>query len=353
MTWTVLVGMSTSDTPAPRVLIAEDSAAARRVLSLLVRTAGHEVVVVSDGEEALAALVAPDGPDIAVLDWEMPGLSGPDVCRQVRAGACGERYVYLVLLTAHDDPRRIAEGLDAGADDFVTKGADAGVLRARLRTGARVVRLVHDLHAARESLREQATRDALTRLWNRGAALDLLDTETARAERSGSDVGVLLFDVDHFKTVNDTHGHLVGDDVLRELGKRLSSTLRAGDILGRIGGEELLAILPVESKAHARLAAERLRLAIARAPFPTRVGPLEVTASVGVTSLRHVGTREREALLADADAALYRAKHAGRNRVVAPWDSAVTSAEAVAALVTRRSGRAGLPESVVSSGNRP
>lgn len=344
----------TSEAPAlPRVLIAEDSAAARRVLSLLVRTAGHEVDVVGDGLEALAALSAPEGPSIALLDWEMPGLPGPEVCRRVRAGACGDRYVYLVLLTAFDDPRHIAEGLDAGADDFVTKGADAGVLRARLRTGARVVRLVSDLHAARESLREQATRDALTRLWNRGAALDLLDTETARAERSGNDVGVLLFDVDHFKSINDTHGHLVGDDVLRELGKRLTAALRAGDILGRIGGEELLAILPVESKAHARLAAERLRAVIARAPFETRIGPLPVTASVGVTSLRHMGTRDRDTLIADADGALYRAKHSGRNRVVSPWDAASGTAADPATLVTRRTSRAGLPASVESSGNRP
>ena len=287
---------------------------------MLVRTAGHEAIIVGDGLSAADVLEAPDGPDIAILDWQMPGLTGPEVCRRVRAQATGDRYLYLVLLTAFTDPRHMAEGLDAGADDFVPKGVDASVLRARLRTGTRVVRLVRELHAAKETLRVQATRDALTGLWNRGAVLDLLDSETARAERAGTDVGVLVFDLDHFKSINDTHGHLVGDDVLRGVAKRLTGAVRAGDYVGRIGGEELLVIVSVATKHLALVAAERLRNALNAAPIETRIGPLKVTSSIGVTTFRHIGDRTRDELLADADAALYRAKHAGRDRVLGGWE---------------------------------
>ena len=295
-----------------RILIAEDDAISRRLLQASLTSWGYEVEMAKDGEEALRALLRPQAPQLAILDWEMPGLSGPEVCYRARARS-DAAYCYLLLLTGRDGRTDLVDGLGAGADDYVTKPFDPGELQARLRTGERILALQTQLLEAQEALRLQATRDSLTGLYNRGAVMDRLDEEVSRAERESSDLSVLLLDADHFKRVNDRYGHQAGDDTLREIATRLGGILRPYDSLGRYGGEELIAVLPGCDAAGALEVAERMRSAVASEPVATRAGPIPVTVSIGSASW--TGRGSGETLIERADEALYRAKGAGRNRV--------------------------------------
>jgi diguanylate cyclase (GGDEF)-like protein len=297
------------------VLIADDEPISRRMLQASLVRWGYEVEVAKNGDEALEALFRDTAPRLAVLDWMMPGLDGLEVCRRVRARP-GAPYSYLLLLTSKEGSSDLVEGLEAGADDYIRKPFDAEELKARLRTGERILALQAQLLSAQEALRIQATRDGLTGLFNRRAFLERLAEELARAKRNGSELSVLLLDVDHFKRVNDRLGHQAGDDVLRALGARLSAVLRKYDTLARYGGEELIAALPGCGPAAALVVAERMRSAVASAPIETGAGPVELTVSIGSATCA-AGEPDADALIARADAALYRAKNAGRNRVEA------------------------------------
>jgi len=187
-------------------------------------------------------------------------------------------------------------------------------LQARLRAAVRILRLQDQLVAAREASREQAMRDALTGLLNRGAVLDALQQECSRTDRIGGSFGVVMVDVDHFKTINDTHGHLVGDGVLREVAARLRACLRTYDSIGRFGGEEFLVIAPGCGTSTAEELAERLRRCVCDTPIMYSGRTLAVTISLGVAA--GAGSAARDALLRGADEALYAAKAGGRNRFV-------------------------------------
>jgi two-component system cell cycle response regulator len=302
------------------ILIAEDQIPLGRALKEWLRPWGYEATVVHDGLAALAALQAPDGPVLALLDWLMPGLDGIEVCRRVRADA-SLTYPYLVLVTGQGSREQMLDALEAGADDFLIKPVEAAELRARLATGRRIVTLQEQLLATQRQLREQATRDALTGLWNRAAILDLLERELARGQREGRPVGVILADVDHFKGINDTFGHLAGDRVLRQVAGRLGEALRPYDTVGRYGGEEFLVVLPGCDAAAATGLAERLRRCVAAEPVGWEGGPVAVTLSLGVAAWD--GSVDTAGLLQAADEALYRAKGAGRNRVMSGQGQAV------------------------------
>jgi two-component system cell cycle response regulator len=297
------------------VLIADDEPVSRRLLQATLQRWGYDVEVAHDGQEALESLLRDTAPRLAVLDCIMPRVDGLEVCRRARARP-GAPYSYLLLLTSKEGRSDLVAGLEAGADDYIRKPFDAEELRARLRAGERILTLQAQLMAAQEALRVQATRDGLTALYNRTAFLQRLDEEMARAKRQGGELSVLLVDVDHFKRVNDRHGHQAGDDVLRQLTARLSAVLRTYDALGRYGGEELIAVLPGCGTAAALAVAERMRSAAASIPIATQTGAVTVTVSIGSASCTAGGT-EPNALIARADAALYRAKKAGRNRVEA------------------------------------
>ena len=219
---------------------------------------------------------------------------------------------YILLVTAKDDAEDVVTGLEAGADDHLTKPFDRSELRARLRVGRRILTLQKGLIQAREELRFQATHDVLTGIWNRGALLDLLQREIERARRSQSPTGLLMLDLDHFKTVNDTYGHLAGDVVLREVARRISEVVRSYDLVGRYGGEEFLVVLPGCDKDRALQSAERIRSVIAENPVLAAGAEILVTASIGVT-VTTVSTVAEKEILAIADTALYQAKSAGRN----------------------------------------
>ena len=196
-----------------RILIADDDRASVRLLEAALVKMGHEVVSVSDGLEAIRVAALPDSPPLMILDWMMPGADGLEVCHAVRRRV--SPYVYIILLTARSQPADMVAGLDAGADDFLSKPLDVVELRARLRSGLRVLELQDELLAAQETLRHRANHDLLTGLWNRAMVVEQLERELARARRKNQSLAVLLVDVDHFKAVNDTYGHAAGDAVLR------------------------------------------------------------------------------------------------------------------------------------------
>jgi len=300
-----------------RILIADDSIVSRHLLDATLRKWGYEVVVACDGNEAWELLQAEDAPKIAILDWMMPGMTGPDVCRRVRAAEKEkEIYTYIVLLTSKSQRQDLIEGMESGADDYLTKPFDQHELKVRLRPGTRIIELQQELISAREELRDQATKDFLTRIWNRSSILDILKLELVRSAREKRPVGVLLADLDHFKTINDTYGHFAGDAVLREFVRRMGSSIRPYDSIGRYGGEEFLIVLPGSDDAGTLKQAERMREALAAEPMSFNDESRLVTCSFGATSGTPTANSTEEALIRVADDALYRAKRHGRNCVV-------------------------------------
>ncbi len=296
------------------MLVADDDPLSRQVLIDTLKDAGYEVTAVANGKDALDLLSAEDGPRLAILDWMMPGMSGPDVCRNIR-GRGVEPYRYLILLTANDQRDQVVAGLEAGADDYLIKPFNPAELRARLRTGERILQMQHALIETREALRIQATHDPGTGLWNRRAILELLARELARARREGQPVAVIMLDLDHFKEINDNFGHLAGDAALLEAGRRMLQVLRPYDAVGRYGGDEFLVISPSCDLARATSLAQRLHSALTESPIHLREGIVHLTASIGVAAAQKEDESEVDALIRAADEALYRAKRAGRNRV--------------------------------------
>ena len=290
-----------------KILVADDDAVSRRLLEVTLNKWGYDVVVADDGDKAWDVLQREDAPQLAILDWVMPGMDGPEICRQVRTFG-DQRYIYLLLLTAKSEKEDLVKGMEAGADDFLTKPFDVQELRTRLRAGTRILEL-------QETLRVQATHDSLTGLWNHAATLDFLRRELNRGERQGTPVTVVMADIDHFKQINDTHGHLTGDVVLREVAHRLSSAVRAYDVTGRFGGEEFLLVFPGCAVRNAVDRAEQLRACVNREPVETPEGPISVTLSLGVAGSEAALATDPDSLLRAADAALYRAKSGGRDRV--------------------------------------
>ena len=298
-----------------RVLAAEDNPVFRSMLGAMLTKWGYEAVMAHDGREAWNVLQAADPPRLAILDWMMPGMDGVEVCRRVRA-ARREPYIYMLLLTARNEATDLVEGMDAGSDDYLTKPFNAHELRARLRAGERILDLQQQLLQAREALRLQAMHDCLTGLLNRGAILAALQSELARAAREAKPLAVLLADLDRFKQINDSIGHLAGDAVLREAALRMKRALRCYDAVGRYGGEEFLMVLPGSGRAEAQSQAERVRQALCAEPFVIGESRRPVTCSIGI-SLCQNGGQDPDALIREADLAMYRAKDRGRNCVMA------------------------------------
>jgi diguanylate cyclase (GGDEF)-like protein len=294
------------------ILIADDEALSRRLLEKTLERAGYDVLAVENGKQALEILTAPDAPRLALLDWVMPEVDGPSVCRAVRKRT-NQTYVYMLLLTSKGSKEEIVRGLEAGADDYLTKPFDAEELRARLRVGERILLLEDRLVEARENMRFRATHDPLTSLLNRGAVLDLLGRELQRSRRENKSTAILLGDIDHFKLVNDTYGHIVGDEVLGEIANRLLNSVRSYDFVGRYGGEEFLVVLNSCDASYGPSRAEAIRKSVSITPIQTAKGPVSVTMSFGILQTADWGPRSLEDLLHETDTALYEAKAAGRD----------------------------------------
>ncbi len=305
-----------------KVLVADDDSVSRGMLEFLMHKWGYAVEAVDNGTAAWEALQGENPPRLALLDWMMPGLDGTEICRMIRAQQ-RTPYTYLLLITARDGRTDIVAGLEAGADDYVTKPYHPPELKARLRVGLRVLELEQELVSAREVMRFKASHDALTGLWNRGQILETLEKELARARREGKPLGLLLVDVDHFKAVNDRHGHQTGDNVLRQVGDRLATSVRPYDAVGRYGGEEFLVLMSSCDTATAREKAEQLRVAMAAVPVHTNAGTFPITISIGCVSTGELPEASPQRILHAVDEALYRAKQSGRNRTEI-WEAAAS-----------------------------
>lgn len=295
-----------------RVLIAEDDPVSRALLARILSTWGYEVVTARDGNEAWDELQRENAPSLVILDWMMPDVDGIEVCHRVRdLGSASPPY--LILLSARDSKGDVVAGLDSGANDYVGKPFDREELRARLQVGRRFVELNQKLLEAQRSLELQARTDPLIGCLNRRAVLEHLGHETRRAKEGRIRVGVGMIDVDHFKRVNDTFGHAIGDEVLRQVCRRSLRALPDDAVLGRFGGEELLVIIPNSDENRTEAFLERIRQAISASPVRAAGHEITVTVSIGGT----VGpARSADAAIRAADDALYRAKAEGRNRVV-------------------------------------
>lgn len=290
-----------------KILIADDDPSSVLFLEDMLAEWGYEVTVAVDGAAAARILAAPEGPPLAILDATMPGMNGIDVCRAIR-DTVKDRHVYLILLTSGAQTEYIVEAMNAGADDCIAKPVHCEQLQLRVRAGRRVAEL-------EEELRYRATRDALTNIYNRGAIMDVLQKEVARQGRSQQALSVIFCDLDHFKDLNDTLGHQAGDEVLREVTRRMASVLRPYDSFGRYGGEEILCVLPDCELAGALEVAERMRALVADTPVTTGAGAAGITVSIGVATMSRDEVSSLSELLQRADNALYRAKRNGRNCV--------------------------------------
>lgn len=296
-----------------KILIAEDDDVSRRLLQAFLEKWDYDVVVTCGGREALRALQGEEAPRLAILDWMMPEMDGLEVCRAVRELGTAP-YVYILLLTAKDQKQDVIAGIEAGADDYLTKPFDANELKARLRAGRRILALQETLISARDALRFQASHDPLTGLWNRAATMDALRRELARAEPKKSPLSLMMADFDHLKRVNDFYGRLAGDEVLQETARRMRSCVKAYDTVGRYGGEEFLLVFPECDAEAAMKQAERIRLAISGKALDVSAGPLLATVSLGVAAAQDAKAGDAVSLIRAADAALFRAKEQGRNR---------------------------------------
>jgi two-component system cell cycle response regulator len=298
-----------------QILVVDDSAVYRKLIGDHLQSWGFGVTLAKSGSEAWRILEQPEAPKLVLLDWVLPDLDGIEVCRGIRQAGLSGPYVYVILLTGKEGRQHMLDALQAGADDYLVKPFDELELKARLLVGKRILELQEELVSARESMRHAATHDSLTGLMNRGEIIDMLKRELERARREHRSVGVILGDIDYFKSVNDTLGHLFGDEALREVGRRLHAQLRVYDGVGRYGGEEFLMILPNCDLPNALQRANDLREIIASTPVLCSGVEKSITMSMGVAVSDCDGKNEIEVLLNQADSGLYAAKANGRNRI--------------------------------------
>ena len=289
-----------------KILIAEDDTTTRLIFGATLRKMGHTVTAAEDGGKAWKAWQQEEY-SLLISDWIMPDIDGLELCKRIRAQP-GLQYTYIILLTSMDGKGSYLEGMDAGADDFITKPFDEEQLAARLRVAERIIALHQKLHI-------QATHDHLTGVWNRAAIMNHLGGEVERAGRHSTPIGVIITDLDHFKRINDTYGHPAGDAVLQEAARRMQLALRPYDRLGRYGGEEFLIIASGCDLSQTVALAERIRSFMSTVPVKDQFNEIFVTVSLGIAIGSGQAGEDVGALVAIADEALYRAKKAGRNRV--------------------------------------
>ena len=300
------------------ILIVEDNPVSIKILEKILVQEGHQVITAENGRIAMEKFNNEFCPTI-ITDWMMPEMDGPELCRVIRAGDY-ERYVYLILVTGNNEKKDIVTGLEAGADDYITKPYNHSELIARLNTGLRILDLERSLKKANDEIKILSVTDSLTGSYNRACISERLPAELKRALRYKRAISVIFCDIDHFKNVNDTFGHSAGDQVLKEFVRKISNSIRTNlDWIGRYGGEEFLIVLPETDITGACFLAERLRKIISEMVTRMNGKDISVTASFGVAGLNHEMTNPEDAykeLLNEVDQYLYQAKNEGRNRVV-------------------------------------
>lgn len=297
-----------------RVLIVDDHEDNVEVIRARLEASGYRVESAADGEEALD-LVRRSPPDLILLDVMMPRIDGMEVARRIKADE-SLPFIPIIMQTALDTVEHKVEGLGAGADDYVTKPINFAELEARVKSMLRIKVLQDELARANDELRRMAVTDALTGLHNRRNVEELFHDMFEHSVRLHEPLACAMFDLDHFKSVNDTHGHQVGDTVLQQLAGILKASAREIDRVGRYGGEEFIILLPGTVLDAAVTFAERTRQQVESHTFTFEGGSLRRTLSCGVAAFPHPRIGHREALVKAADDALYVAKELGRNRVV-------------------------------------
>lgn len=296
-----------------RVLVADEDEVSRREFGRHLEGWGFETILAADGVEAWEDLQRDSGIKLVLTGCTMPGLDGMELCRRLRREP-GGYYRYVVMISGGEGSQA-ASALNAGADEFLLRPVIWEELQARLAVAGRILRQQDKLIETCEELRVHATRDALTGLWNRAAFLDLMEIELNRADRADGETGLLLVDVDEFKKINDTFGHLVGDMVLQQTAHGLRRIVRCCDFVGRFGGDEFCIMLSEYRGGQLRDRAERIRQAISSQPV--RFGSTNIPVTVSIGAVVATGNRRSTAeLIAAADIALYSAKREGRNRTV-------------------------------------
>ncbi|MDA7979575.1 MAG: diguanylate cyclase [Pirellulales bacterium] len=289
-----------------RVLVVDDQPECLRLHEEILTKVGYEVFTADSAKAAIEISLA-TAPNFLITDWMMPEMDGLELCQYMR-GANLPNYLYMIIVTVRTGANDVVEGLAAGADEFLRKPVDRAELVARMRSGERLLRM-------EQCLRENARRDALTGLPSRRAFNEDAEREFQRARRYRSPLSCVVMDVDHFKRINDVHGHGVGDAVLCRLGEALRTSRRNSDLVCRYGGEEFCALLPETGEEAAAGWTERVRRTIHRLEIPVDDLLLRVSASFGVAELLD-DCRSVSQLFDAADQSLLVAKQSGRNRVV-------------------------------------
>lgn len=275
------------------------------MLTVQLKKWGYDPIAVEDGTEAWALFQKEDAPKLVLLDWNMPNMNGLELTQKIRS-LNEHSPPFIIIVTGVSEKESLITGLDAGANDFIIKPCPNEVLRARVNNGKRMIEL-------QEKLQHESSHDSLTGIYNRRAIIDILLKEMARSKRKQEGLVVGFCDIDHFKKVNDTYGHLVGDQVLCGFARIVEKGLREYDSIGRWGGEEFLLIMPIRLSTDAVPLFERLRSRVEEAEIPTSAGNLKITISIGVTFLTGIETVDE--VTATVDTNMYQAKSEGRNRI--------------------------------------
>jgi two-component system, cell cycle response regulator len=304
-----------------RILVVDDNQDNIEIIATRLRFRGYEILEASDGAQALEQ-VTDHAPDLILLDVMLPDIDGYEISRRIK-GSPDLPFIPIILVTARDSTQDKVQGLDAGADDYLTKPINFPELEARVRSMLRIKRLQDELELKNRELERLSISDGLTGLYNHRHIHDLLAEEYERVERTRDCMSVAMFDLDRFKSVNDTYGHQAGDKVLVALADILRETARDIDRLGRYGGEEFIALLPETCIEDAAVFVERVRREVSRHHFDIgRDEPLHMTLSAGVATYPHDLVDSLETLVKLADQALYAAKAGGRDRIVRFDDAA-------------------------------
>jgi len=285
-----------------QVIIADDDRLSRRILEDRCREWGFEVLTAQDGNQAWELYLNEDAPRIFLLDWVMPGISGVELCAKIRQSPQSS-YSYIVILTSLNDPDHVIQGLEAGADDYITKPFNNNELRCRLNIGKRILEL-------EDNILRMANVDYLTGLYNRRYFFQRMESELSRCQRENRPVGLLLLDIDNFKVINDTYGHAAGDHVLARLAAVLHRGCRDYDLIGRFGGEEFILCLPGANWKETQNIAERIRNMVSKENFVCQGTAIGITVSIGYVSALNC---DRQDMICAADEALYAAKRTGKN----------------------------------------
>jgi diguanylate cyclase (GGDEF)-like protein len=300
-------------TPKFPVLVVDDSPVYRKLIEHALEDEAYSPLFAKNGREAME-LYAKYGPAIVITDWMMPDFSGQELCERIR-GDVQHPYTYILVLTSISEKDNVVKGLAAGADDYLTKPFDPGELLARIGVGRRTIDLHREIDRKNKLLEEMAHTDPLTALPNRRALEEWSGRQLRGAARHGFPLWVVHADLDSFKSINDSHGHDAGDQVLKAFAAILKEYTRASDICGRMGGDEFLFVLTHVDEKHIRLTVERLREHFASKKFSFGGESISVTASFGVCGFKGKEPTEFSSLVRQADNALYCAKRAGRNQI--------------------------------------